>query len=94
MSASNSWAEFAATFRRTRPAFSGAWQLTAISRRGGEPRFRSGRKTHTGALAAEVLERGMSFQIIDWSEDQGAQPPGCHNWPAMLAEWGGCMSPS
>jgi hypothetical protein len=49
-----------------------------FSRLGGEPRFRVREtpewKTHAGALEAEMLKRGMFFQIIDWSADQGALP--------------------
>jgi hypothetical protein len=33
-------------------------------------------KTHAGALEAEMLKRGMFFQIIDWLEDQGTRPLG------------------
>jgi hypothetical protein len=51
-----------------------------FSRLGGEPRFRVREtpewKTHAGALEAEMLKRGMFFQIIDWSEDQGTLPLG------------------
>jgi len=47
---------------------------------GGEPRFRVREtpewKTHAGALEAEMLKRGMFFQIIDWSEDEGTLPLG------------------
>jgi len=49
-------------------------------RLGGEPRFRVREtpewKTHAGALEAEMLRRGMSLEIIDWSEDQGTLPLG------------------
>lgn len=48
-----------------------------FGRLGGEPRFRVREtpewKTHAGALEAEMLKRGMFFQIIDWSEDQGTR---------------------
>ena len=42
---------------------------------GDKPRFRI-RETrawreHAGDLEVEMLQRGMSFEIIDWSEDQG-----------------------
>ena len=51
-----------------------------FSKLGGEPRFRVREtpewKTHAGALEAEMLRRGMFFQIIDWSEDQGKLPFG------------------
>jgi hypothetical protein len=47
---------------------------------GGEPGFRVREtpewKTHAGALEAEMLKRGMFFQIIDWSEGQGTLPLG------------------
>ena len=47
---------------------------------GGEPKFGVRTtpewKTHAGALEAEMLKRGMLFQIIDWSEHQGARPLG------------------
>jgi hypothetical protein len=33
-------------------------------------------KTHAGALEAEMLRRGMFFDIIDWSEDQKTLPFG------------------
>jgi hypothetical protein len=43
-----------------------------------EPRFAvrgtpDGRE-HAGNLEAERLRRGMIFEIIDWSEDQGGKP--------------------
>jgi len=51
-----------------------------FSRLGGEPRFRVREtlewKTHAGALEAEMLRRGMFFEIIDWSEAQGKLPLG------------------
>jgi hypothetical protein len=51
-----------------------------FSKLGGEPRFGVRKtpewKTHAGALEAEMLKRGMVFQIIDWSEDQGKLPLG------------------
>ena len=31
-------------------------------------------KKHAAALEAEILKRGMSFEVIDWSEDR-AKPP-------------------
>ena len=45
---------------------------------GQKPRF-AVRKTpdwleHAGNLEAEMLRRGMMFEIIDWSEDQGSLP--------------------
>ena len=51
-----------------------------FSRLGGQPRFRVREtpewKTHAGALEAEMLRRGMFFDIIDWSEAQGTLPLG------------------
>ena len=29
---------------------------------------------HAGNLEAEMIRRGMTFEIIDWSEDQGGLP--------------------
>lgn len=45
---------------------------------GGKPRFQV-RETpdwreHAANLEAEMLRRGMFFEIIDWSEDQGRLP--------------------
>jgi hypothetical protein len=31
-------------------------------------------KDHAGQLEIEMLRRGMSFKLIDWSEDQGRLP--------------------
>jgi hypothetical protein len=31
-------------------------------------------KEHATALEAEMLKRGMSFEVIDWSEDQAPLP--------------------
>jgi hypothetical protein len=31
-------------------------------------------KEHAAALEAEMLKRGMSFEVIDWSEDQASPP--------------------
>jgi hypothetical protein len=49
--------------------------LTAL---GEEPRFRVREtgdwKMHAGNLESEMLRRGMFFDIIDWSEDQGTLP--------------------
>jgi hypothetical protein len=43
-----------------------------------EPRFRVREtidwKEHAGSLEAEMLRRGMPFNLIDWSEDQGRLP--------------------
>ena len=43
-----------------------------------EPRFRvreaADWKEHAGSLEIEMLRRGMAFNLIDWSEDQGRLP--------------------
>jgi hypothetical protein len=43
-----------------------------------EPRFRVREtvdwKEHAGSLEIEMLRRAMSFELIDWSEDQGRLP--------------------
>ena len=43
-----------------------------------EPRFRVREtpewKEHAANLEIEMLRRGMSFNLIDWSEDQGRLP--------------------
>jgi len=31
-------------------------------------------KKHAAALEAEMLKRGMSFEVIDWSENQAKLP--------------------
>ena len=31
-------------------------------------------KEHAADLEAEMLKRGMFFEVIDWSEDQGTLP--------------------
>jgi hypothetical protein len=31
-------------------------------------------KNHAADLEAEMLKRGMMFEVIDWSEDQGTLP--------------------
>ena len=31
-------------------------------------------KMHTGNLESEMLKRGMFFDVINWSEDQGTLP--------------------
>ena len=45
---------------------------------GGSLRFRVREtpdwKQHAGNLETEMLKRGMFFDIIDWSEDQGRLP--------------------
>jgi hypothetical protein len=32
-------------------------------------------KKHAGELESEMLNRGMFFDVIDWSEDQPVLPP-------------------
>jgi hypothetical protein len=48
----------------------------ALTRQGMETRFRVREtpdwKKHAADLEAEMLKRGMFFDVIDWSEDQGA----------------------
>ena len=50
----------------------------ALKAQGDEPRFRVGEtpdwKKHAAELEAEMLRRGMFFEVIDWSEDQGTLP--------------------
>jgi hypothetical protein len=50
----------------------------ALKAEGEEPRFRvretSDWKRHAADLEVEMLRRGMTFDIIDWSEDQGTFP--------------------
>ena len=45
---------------------------------GGETRFRVREtpewKNHAADLEAEMLKRGMMFEVIDWSEGQGTLP--------------------
>jgi hypothetical protein len=45
---------------------------------GEEPRFRVREtpdwKQHAADLEAEMLKRGMMFEVIDWSEDQATPP--------------------
>ena len=50
----------------------------ATKAQGGETRFRV-RETpdwqrHAAELESEMLRRGMSFEVIDWSEDQATLP--------------------
>jgi len=50
----------------------------ALNGLGKEPRFRV-RETpdwtkHAADLETEMLRRGMIFEVIDWSEDQGKLP--------------------
>lgn len=50
----------------------------ALAALGEEPRFRVREtpewKKHAADLEAEMLKRGMFFEVIDWSEDQGKLP--------------------
>jgi hypothetical protein len=50
----------------------------ALKRQESETKFRV-RETpdwrhHAADLEAEMLKRGMMFEVIDWSEDQGTLP--------------------
>jgi hypothetical protein len=49
-----------------------------LSGLGEEPRFRVREtpdwKKHAADLEAEMLRRGMMFEVIDWSEDQATLP--------------------
>jgi hypothetical protein len=49
-----------------------------LSGLGEEPRFRVRKtdewKKHASELEAEMLKRGMFFEVIDWSEDQATLP--------------------
>ena len=51
----------------------------ALSGLGEEPRFRVREtpdwKLHGAELETEMLNRGMFFDVIDWSEDQTVLPP-------------------
>lgn len=50
----------------------------ALAGHGEETRFRVREtpdwKKHAADLEAEMLKRGMFFEVIDWSEDQGRLP--------------------
>jgi hypothetical protein len=50
----------------------------ALKGQGGETRFRVREtfewKKHAADLEAEMLRRGMIFEVIDWSEDQARLP--------------------
>jgi len=50
----------------------------ALKRQGQEPRFRDREtpdwKKHAAELEAEMIKRGMLFEVIDWSEDQATLP--------------------
>ena len=50
----------------------------ATKAQGGETRFRVREtpdwKKHAADLEAEMIKRGMTFEVIDWSEDQATLP--------------------
>jgi hypothetical protein len=50
----------------------------ALKRQGQETRFRIHEtpdwKKHAADLEAEMIKRGMFFEVIDWSEDQATLP--------------------
>ncbi len=50
----------------------------ALKAQGDEPRFlvrqTSDWKKHAADLEVEMLRRGMTFDIIDWSQDQATLP--------------------
>jgi hypothetical protein len=50
----------------------------ALKEQGDEPRFRVREtpewKAHAADLEAEMLKRGMIFDVVDWSEDRGNPP--------------------
>ncbi len=50
----------------------------ALKSQGDKPRFRvrdnAEWKQHASELEAEMLKRGMMFEVIDWSEDQAMLP--------------------
>ena len=50
----------------------------ALKRQGMEIRFRVREtpdwKKHAGELESEMLNRGMFFDVIDWSEDRAVPP--------------------
>jgi hypothetical protein len=52
----------------------------ATERQGGEPKFKvretPGWKKHAAGLEAEMLKRGMMFEVIDWHEGQEPLPFG------------------
>jgi len=49
-----------------------------VERQGGVPRFKVRStpdwKKHAAELEAEMLKRGMTFDVIDWDEGQGKRP--------------------
>ncbi len=52
----------------------------SVERQGGEPKFKVRNtpdwKKHAADLEAEMLRRGMLFEVIDWFEGQEALPFG------------------
>jgi hypothetical protein len=52
----------------------------ALKQQDQEPRFHVRQtpewKEHAAALEAEMIKRGMFFEVIDWSEDQAPLPFG------------------
>jgi hypothetical protein len=50
----------------------------SVERQGGEPKFKvrdtPDWKKHAADLEAEMLRRGMLFEVIDWFEGQEAVP--------------------
>ena len=50
----------------------------ALKRQGQETRFRVREtpdwKQHAAELEAEMIKRGMTFEVIDWTEDQATLP--------------------
>ena len=50
----------------------------SAEKQGDEPRFRVREtpdwKKHAADLEAEMLKRGMFFEVIDWFEEQGKLP--------------------
>src|SRR3984893_15399774 len=68
----------AACPRYVRPRFGRPRRMTATGMQGKDTRFRVREtpewKKHAADLEAEMLKRGMMFDVIDWSEDQGSLP--------------------
>jgi hypothetical protein len=52
----------------------------AVERQGSDPKFKvrdtAGWKKHAADLEAEMLRRGMIFEVIDWHEGQEKLPFG------------------
>ena len=52
----------------------------AVERQGGDPKFKvrdtPGWRKHAADIEAEMLKRGMIFEIIDWHEGQKKLPFG------------------